>query len=421
MANTYNPYENMLQVLEQAAGTLGLAKDDYEALKYPERELKVSIPVRMDDGSIKVFEGYRVQHSSARGPCKGGLRFHPKVDIDEVKALAAWMSLKCAVANIPYGGAKGAVKIDPRSVSKGELERITRRFTVQIMPIIGPQVDIPAPDVGSNAEMMAWVMDTYSRFEGHAVPGVVTGKPLEVGGSEGRGAATGRGIMLAARQLMRRLGKELAGQRVAVQGMGNVGATTALILAEEGCKIMAVADVSGGLKTDKPEGLNMRAIYKHCYEDRKFLDTYEEEGTVRCSGNDVLTADVDLLVPAALENQLTAANAADVKAPCIVEGANGPTTVEADEIFAKMGKYVVPDILANSGGVVVSYFEWVQNNEGLYWTEEEVNAKLAESMRRAFDEVWNMAEKHKSTLRLGANMIALSRLVAARKIRGFFP
>ena len=421
MANTYNPYENMLQVLEQAAGTLGLAKDDYEALKYPERELKVSIPVRMDDGSIKVFEGYRVQHSSARGPCKGGLRFHPKVDIDEVKALAAWMSLKCAVANIPYGGAKGAVKIDPRSVSKGELERITRRFTVQIMPIIGPQVDIPAPDVGSNAEMMAWVMDTYSMFEGHAVPGVVTGKPLEVGGSEGRGAATGRGIMLAARQLMRRLGKELAGQRVAVQGMGNVGATTALILAGEGCKIMAVADVSGGLKTDKPEGLNMPAIYKHCYEDRKFLDTYEEEGTVRCSGNDVLTADVDLLVPAALENQLTAANAADVKAPCIVEGANGPTTVEADEIFAKMGKYVVPDILANSGGVVVSYFEWVQNNEGLYWTEEEVNAKLAESMSRAFDEVWNMAEKHNSTLRLGANMIALSRLVAARKIRGFFP
>ncbi|MDY3071601.1 MAG: Glu/Leu/Phe/Val dehydrogenase [Eubacteriales bacterium] len=419
MAAAYNPYENMLNVLEKAAGMLGLAESDYEALKYPERELKVSVPVRMDDGSIRVFEGYRVQHSSSRGPCKGGIRFHPQVDIDEVKALAAWMSLKCAVVNIPYGGAKGAVKVDPRSVSKGELERITRRYTAAILPLIGPDKDIPAPDVGSTPEMMGWIMDTYSVFQGHTVPGVVTGKPIGVGGSLGRGEATGRGVLFTARELFARLGKDLSHARVAVQGMGNVGGTTARLLAREGCKVVALADVSGGVICE--DGLNVEEIYQHCYVNRNFLDTYNAPGVIHCTGREVLCADVDLLVPAALENQLTADIAAEVRAPLIVEGANGPTTVEADEIFAKMGKYVVPDILANAGGVVVSYFEWVQNIQSLMWDEEQVNGMLEKVMRRAFAEVWDKAHAHNATLRLGANMVALERLVTAKKIRGIFP
>ncbi|MEA4822993.1 MAG: Glu/Leu/Phe/Val dehydrogenase [Clostridiaceae bacterium] len=419
MAATYNPYENMLNVLEKAAGMLGLAESDYEALKYPERELKVAVPVRMDDGSVRVFEGYRVQHSSSRGPCKGGIRFHPQVDIDEVKALAAWMSLKCAVANIPYGGAKGAVKVDPRSVSHKELERITRRYTAAILPLIGPEKDIPAPDVGSTPEMMGWIMDTYSMFQGHTVPGVVTGKPIGVGGSLGRGEATGRGVLFTARELFSRLGKDLSKARVAVQGMGNVGGTTARLLYREGCKVVALADVSGGVLCE--DGLNVEEIYQYCYINHNFLETYNAPGVIHCTGKEVLCADVDLLVPAALENQLTEEIAADVKAPLIVEGANGPTTVEADEIFAKMGKYVVPDILANAGGVVVSYFEWVQNIQSLMWDEEQVNGMLEKIMRRAFAEVWDKAHEHDATLRLGANMVALARLVSAKKTRGIFP
>ena len=419
MAHEYNPYENMLSTLEKAAGMLGLAPAEYEALKYPERELKVSIPVRMDDGSVRVFEGYRVQHSSSRGPCKGGIRFHQDVNIDEVKALAAWMSLKCAVVNIPYGGAKGAVKVDPRTVSHAELERITRRYTAQILPLIGPEKDVPAPDVGSNAEMMGWIMDTYSVFQGHTVPGVVTGKPIEVGGSLGRSEATGRGVVFTARELFARLGKDLSKARVAVQGMGNVGGTTARLISREGCKVVALADVSGGVICE--DGLNVEEIYQHCYVKRNFLESYNAPGVRHCSGNDVLTADVDLLIPAAMENQLTADNAADVKAPLIVEGANGPTTVEADEIFTKMGKYVVPDILANAGGVVVSYFEWVQNIQSLMWDEDQVNSALEKIMRRAFAEVWDKAHEHNANLRLGANMVALARLVSAKKIRGIFP
>ena len=372
MAAAYNPYDNMLSVLEKAAGMLGLEQNDYEILKYPERELKVSVPVRMDDGSVRVFDGYRVQHSTTRGPGKGGIRFHQDVNLDEVKALAAWMSLKCAVANIPYGGAKGAVKVDPTTISKGELERLTRRFTSMILPMIGPEKDIPAPDVGSNAEMMGWIMDTYSAFKGYSVPGVVTGKPIEAGGSLGRAEATGRGVMIAAREVMKRFGKELKGLRVAVQGMGNVGGTAAKLLYQEGCKIIAVSDVSGGLMCD--DGLDMDMIFAHTSK-RQLLSALNIEGTnmKRISGSDVLIQDVELLVPAALENQLTADNAAQVKARVIVEGANGPTTVEADEIFSKMGKTVVPDILANSGGVIVSYFEWVQNTQCMAWDEATVN------------------------------------------------
>jgi len=420
MAVAYNPYDNMLSVLEKAAGMLGLEHNDYEALKYPERELKVSIPVRMDDGSVRIFDGYRVQHSSSRGPCKGGIRFHQDVNLDEVKALAAWMSLKCAVANIPYGGAKGAVKVDPSTISHAELERLTRRFTTMILPLIGPEKDIPAPDVGSNAEMMGWIMDTYSMFHGHSIPGVVTGKPIEIGGSLGRAEATGRGVMIAAREVMKRLGKELKGLRVAVQGMGNVGGTAAKLLYKEGCKIIAVSDVSGGLMCE--DGLDMDMVFAHTSQ-RKLLSALDIEGTnmKRISGSDVLIQDVELLVPAALENQLTADNAADVKASVIVEGANGPTTVEADEIFTKMGKVVVPDILANSGGVIVSYFEWVQNTQSITWDENDVNEALEKKMVSAFKEVADKAAEHQSTLRLGANMVALERLVKAKKIRGIFP
>jgi len=420
MAAAYNPYDNMLSVLEKAAGMLGLEHNDYEALKYPERELKVSIPVRMDDGSVRIFDGYRVQHSSSRGPCKGGIRFHQDVNLDEVKALAAWMSLKCAVANIPYGGAKGAVKVDPSTISHAELERLTRRFTTMILPLIGPEKDIPAPDVGSNAEMMGWIMDTYSMFHGHSIPGVVTGKPIEIGGSLGRAEATGRGVMIAAREVMKRLGKELKGLRVAVQGMGNVGGTAAKLLYKEGCKIIAVSDVSGGLMCE--DGLDMDMVFAHTSQ-RKLLSALDIEGTnmKRISGSDVLIQDVELLVPAALENQLTADNAADVKASVIVEGANGPTTVEADEIFTKMGKVVVPDILANSGGVIVSYFEWVQNTQSITWDENDVNEALEKKMVSAFKEVADKAAEHQSTLRLGANMVALERLVKAKKIRGIFP
>jgi len=420
MAATYNPYENVLSVMETAANMLGLERGDYEELRYPEREMKVNVPVRMDDGSIRMFEGYRVQHSSSRGPCKGGIRFHQDVNLDEVKALAAMMSLKCSVANIPYGGAKGAVKVDPTPISKGELERLTRRFTSMILPMIGPEKDIPAPDVGSNAEMMGWIMDTYSAFKGYSVPGVVTGKPVEIGGSLGRGEATGRGVMITAREVMKRFGKELKGLRVAVQGMGNVGGTAAKLLYKEGCKIIAVSDVSGGLMCD--DGLDMDMIFAHTSQ-RKLLSALNIEGTnmKRISGGDVLLQDVELLVPAALENQLTANNAAQVKARVIVEGANGPTTVEADEIFKKMGKTVVPDILANSGGVVVSYFEWVQNTQCMAWDEATVNEALEKKMVSAFKEVADKAAAHDTTLRLGANMLALERLVKAKKIRGIFP
>ncbi|NMA08474.1 MAG: Glu/Leu/Phe/Val dehydrogenase [Clostridiales bacterium] len=416
---SYNPYENMLNVLEKAAGMLGLEKSDYEELKYPERELKVSIPVRMDDGSIRVFEGYRVQHSSSRGPCKGGIRFHSQVDIDEVKALAAWMSLKCAIANIPYGGAKGAVKVDPRSVSHAELERITRRYTAAIFPLIGPERDIPAPDAGSTSEMMGWIMDTYSMMKGYSVPGAVTGKPIGIGGSLGRSEATGRGILFTARELFHRLGRELQGACIAIQGMGNVGGTTARLMFREGCKVVALADISGGVINY--EGLDAEALYQHCYINRNFLESYNAPGVIHCTSEDVLCADADLLIPAAMENQLTAEIAPNVKAPLIVEAANGPTTVEGDEIFAKMGKYIVPDILANAGGVVVSYFEWVQNTQSLMWDEEQVNGMLEKTMRRAFAEVLNKAKEYNTTLRLGANMVALERLVTAKRIRGIFP
>lgn len=415
----YNPYENMLKVLESAAKLAKVAEGDYAVLKYPERELKVSFPVEMDDGSVKVFEGYRVQHSSIRGPCKGGVRYHPDVDMDEVKALAAWMSLKCAVANIPYGGAKGAVKVDPSSLSKNELRRLTRGYTAAILPIIGPHKDIPAPDVNTNAEIMGWIMDTYNNLTGSISPGVVTGKPIEIGGSLGRAEATGRGVAIAFQKIMEKTRQRIQGCRVAVQGMGNVGGTAALLISRLGAKVVAVSDVSGGLYCG--EGLDIEAIRDYTKDRRSLLKDYHQEGAERIDNHELLTCDCDVLIPAALENQIDAETAWQLRANIIVEGANGPTTADADKVLEERGTLLVPDILANSGGVIVSYFEWVQNIQSLSWEEDEVNCKLQKIMEKAFEEVWQEAKAHKTTMRMGANILALRRIVAVKQMYGIFP
>lgn len=420
MSKSYNPYENMLEVLEKAAKMLGLEENDYITVKYPERELKVSIPVEMDDGSIKVFEGYRIQHSSTRGPCKGGIRYHQNVNVDEVKALAAWMSFKCAVVNIPYGGSKGAIKVNPKELSKNELKNLTRRYTAMILPLIGPEKDIPAPDVNTNSEIMGWIMDTYSIFKGYTVPGVVTGKPIEVGGSLGRSEATGRGVMFVTREILHRLGMPIIGAKVAIQGMGNVGGIAAKLLHNEGCKIVALSDVSGGVYCKN--GLKVDEIRAFLSDGNgRLLIDYNIADVTHISNEDVLTAEVDVLIPAALENQINEEVAANIKAGIIVEGANGPTTVEADAVLKRNGKKLVPDILANAGGVVVSYFEWVQNIQSLMWDEEEVNRALEKIMIRAFNEVWDKAQEKNTTLRMGAYMVAIDRIVKAKKIRGVFP
>lgn len=420
MSKAYNPYDNVLKVVQDAADILGYDTSDIEALKYPERELKVSIPVRMDDGTTRVFQGYRVQHSTSRGPAKGGVRFHPAVDLDEVKALAAWMTFKCAVVNIPYGGGKGGVVCDPNALSENEIRAITRRFTAAIFPLIGPDQDIPAPDVGTNAKVMGWMMDTYSMMKGHCVHGVVTGKPIELGGALGRNEATGRGVMFTTKNILKKLDIDPVGATVAVQGMGNVGSITAKLLNQEGMKVVAVSDVSGGIY--KAEGLNIPAILEYLSEDRKnLLSGYEEDGMSRISNEELLELEVQVLVPAALENQINGDNADKIKASIIVEAANGPTTSEADDILNKKGILVVPDILANAGGVVVSYFEWVQNIQSVSWTEEEVNAKLKNIMDPAFEAVYSIAKSKNTTLRTGAYLIAVKRVADAKKARAIWP
>ncbi len=413
----YNPFDNVLHIVENAATLLGYQPSDYIMLKYPERELKVALPVKMDDGSIKVFEGFRVQHSTSRGPAKGGIRYHQQVNMDEVKALAAWMTFKCAVVNIPFGGGKGGIVVDPSTLSKGELCRLTRRFTAMIYPIIGPDKDIPAPDVGTNAEVMGWIMDTYSMFQGHSVPGVVTGKPLAIGGALGRADATGRGVMLNTQFILKKLGIKKENVTVAVQGMGNVGGAYAKLMAKEGYKIVAVSDVSGAIYC--PQGLNIPEILEHVKTG--FLSDYNAPGITRLSNEELLTLDVTVLAPAALENQINETNADQIKAKIIVEGANGPTTVAADNILNQKGVVVVPDILANAGGVIVSYFEWVQNIQSVSWNEEEVNEKLKNIMHKAFCDVWNLSQEKQESLRTAAYLIAVKRVVEAKKIRGVFP
>ena len=420
MSKQYNPYDNVLKVVKNAADVLGFSDSDIEAIKYPERELQVSIPVRMDDGSTRVFQGYRIQHSTSRGPAKGGIRFHPAVNSDEVRALAAWMTFKCAVVNIPYGGGKGGVFCDPNELSENEIRAITRRFTAAIAPLIGPEQDIPAPDVGTNAKVMGWMMDTYSMLKGHCIHGVVTGKPIELGGALGRNEATGRGVMFTAKNMLRKLNVDMKGTSVAIQGMGNVGSITAKLLHKEGMKVVAVSDVSGGIY--KEEGLDIPAILEFLSKDRKnLLKDYNEEGITRITNSELLELDVKVLVPAALENQINESNADKIRAEIIIEAANGPVTAEADQILEERGIVVVPDILANAGGVVVSYFEWVQNIQSVSWTEESVNEKLKEIMDPAFEAVWNIAHENNTTLRMGAYLIAVKRVVDAKQARAIWP
>ncbi|MCU6746432.1 Glu/Leu/Phe/Val dehydrogenase [Faecalicatena acetigenes] len=416
----YNPYENVVSTVNKAAAILGYSHSDYEAVLYPERELKVSVPVCMDDGSVRVFEGYRVQHSTSRGPAKGGIRYHQNVNEDEVKALAAWMTFKCAVVNIPYGGGKGGIVCDPTTLSEEELRRLTRRFTAMIAPIIGPEQDIPAPDVGTNATVMGWIMDTYSMLKGHCVPGVVTGKPLELGGALGRSEATGRGVMITSLNVLRALQIPISGTTAVVQGMGNVGSVSAKLLHMAGMKILGVSDVSGGLYCE--DGLDIPDILEYINAKRgNLLEGYEKENVKHITNEELLELETTLLVPAALENQIHKDNADRIRAKVIVEAANGPTSIEADEILQKKGIVLVPDILANAGGVVVSYFEWVQNIQSVSWSEEHVNEQLKTIMDQAFKAVWDISKEKETTLRTGAYLIAVKRVVDAKNLRGIWP
>ncbi len=419
MSKSYNPYDDVLSILYKTAKMLGYEESDYEAIKYPERELKVSVPVTMDDGTVKIFEGFRVQHSTSRGPAKGGIRYHYNVNENEVKALAAWMTFKSAVVNIPYGGAKGGIVCDPSKLSTGELSRLTRRFTSMIAPIIGPEQDIPAPDVGTTPEIMGWIMDTYSMLKGHSIPGVVTGKPIGLGGSLGRNEATGFGVSIITKNILKTKNISVKGTSVVIQGMGNVGSIAAKYLYEAGMRVIAVSDVSCGLYN--PDGLDIPSIIEYLGRSKKNLlkDFVTEDKVI--NNRELLALDTMVLIPAALENQINMDTVNDIKAKIIVEAANGPTTVEADAILEKRGITVVPDILANTGGVIVSYFEWVQNIQSLYWTKDEVNEKLEAIMTNAFHSVVEMSNEKKNSLRSGAYLIAVKRVVDAKKSRGIWP
>ena len=413
-------WDTVLTQLDDVAHRLKLAPGIHAILRQPERELTVAVPVRMDDHQIKVFTGYRIQHSSARGPCKGGIRYHPDVSLNEVRALAALMTWKCAVVGIPYGGAKGGVQCDPRHMSEDEVCRMTRRYTAMIMPIIGSKRDIPAPDVNTNAQTMAWMADTVSMLEGKAVTSVVTGKPIALGGSLGRKEATGRGVAIVTNELLRRRRRRLSETTVAVQGYGNVGASAATILHQMGCRIAAVSDISGGLYHAR--GFDIADINRHVAAHPKhLLDGYEAPGVEGISNDELLVSDVDVLIPCALEHQIHVGNAPHIQAKMVIEGANGPTTREADDILDDRHITVVPDILANAGGVVVSYFEWVQNLQCFFWSEAEVNRTLKEIMVRSFKEVWAFSRRQEVPLRLGAYMLAVEKVASAVQSRGVFP
>lgn len=411
----YNPFDNFVAVMDKAAGVMGISEEDYLTFKYPERELKVALPVRMDDGSLKVFEGFRIQHSTLRGPAKGGVRYHQNVNVDEVRALSAWMTFKCAVAAIPYGGGKGGIVCRPREMSKSELERLTRTYIDKISAIISPNTDIPAPDVGTNAQTMDWMVDEYSKLKGESVYGIVTGKSIEIGGSKGRNEATGRGVCFVTLEMMKKYNMKPEDCKIVIQGMGNVGSISAKLLAEEGAKIVAVSDVSCAIYNEN--GLDIAGIYKYLDSGKNLLDGYTGD-CKRITNAELLELPCDILIPAALENQITAENADRIKAKIVIEAANGPTTVEADEILNKKGVKVLPDILSNSGGVIVSYFEWVQNLQNFYWEEDDVNAKLKRQIVGAFNDVFVAREKYDCTFRVAAYIVALNRLVTAKKLRG---
>ena len=407
-------------MLDDVALSIKLDPGLHAILRQPERELAVAVPTTMDDGRIQVFTGYRIQHSSARGPCKGGIRYHPDVDMDEIRALAALMTIKCAVVDIPYGGAKGGIQCDPRHMSQSELCRMTRRYASMIMPIIGSKRDIPAPDVNTNAQTMAWIVDTISMMQGKTSMDIVTGKPIPLGGSLGRREATGRGVAITTHELLKRLGHRLDEMTVAVQGYGNVGSFAATILDRMGCKVVAVSDVSGGLYN--PLGLDIPTINRHVSQHPKhMLEGYVAPDVDRIDNQELLTAKVDVLIPAALEHQIHADNASDIGCKYIVEGANGPTTPEADEILRDRNIIVVPDILANAGGVVVSYFEWVQDLQFYFWDEDEVNRNLKRIMSNSFARVYDYCHSRNVPLRLGAYMLAVDKVASAMQERGMFP
>ncbi|GIU71369.1 MAG: glutamate dehydrogenase [Candidatus Nitrosocaldaceae archaeon] len=411
-----NPYENALKQLDDAAKLINLDEGLHQFLRKPKRVLEVSIPVRMDDGSVRVFTGYRVQHNDARGPYKGGIRYHPAVTLDEVKALATWMTWKCAIVDIPLGGGKGGIVCDPRKMSVNELERLTRRYAYAISDIIGPEVDIPAPDVYTTSREMAWIMDTYSALKGKMTPGVITGKPLAVGGSQGRAEATGKGLAFCVREGAKKANIDMNNAKVAIQGFGNAGTYAARFLSEMGATIIAVSDSTSGVYND--DGLDVEALIKHK------ADTGKVKGFANAkeiTNAELLELECDILVPAAYENQITKDNANNIKAKIIGEAANGPTTPEADEILFNKGVMVIPDILANAGGVTVSYFEWVQNLTRDYWSHEVVINKLEDKMVNAFNAVYQTAEEYKVDLRKGSMVLAVNRVVEAVNARGIWP
>jgi glutamate dehydrogenase (NAD(P)+) len=411
-----DPWEMALRQFSLAADRLGLKRGIRDVLGRPHREFTVHFPVQMDDGSVRMFTGYRVVHNGTLGPTKGGLRYSPHVRDSEVRALAMWMTWKCALNHLPYGGAKGGVTCDPSLLSAAELERLTRRYATEISPLVGPHEDIPAPDVGTNAQIMAWFMDTYSMHRGYSVPTVVTGKPVVVGGSAGRLEATGRGVMIAAREAARYLGRSLAGSRVVVQGSGNVGSVAARLLHAQGCTVVGLSDVRGGIYN--PKGFDPNAALAHLRETGA-LAGYP--GADAVSNAELLELACDILVPAAIEGQITTANAARIRASMIVEGANGPTTPEADEILNARGVTIVPDILANAGGVIVSYFEWVQDLQSYFWSEEEINENLERLMLHSVEQVMRFAREQEVSLRTGALIFAVKRVADALTTRGIYP
>jgi glutamate dehydrogenase (NAD(P)+) len=411
-----NPFKIAIEQFNRAADCLELDDSIRQILQHPKRQLVVSIPVKMDGGDVKVFEGYRVQHNIARGPAKGGIRFHPNVSLDEVKALASWMTWKCATVGIPYGGGKGGVICDPKSMSQPELERLTRRYAFEIAPIIGPDRDIPAPDVYTDEQTMAWIMDTISMVRGHTELGVVTGKPLSLGGSAGRGEATARGALYALREACRVKGMNLRDARVAVHGFGNAGAHVARLVAADGARVVAVADSQSGVYSAK--GIDVQAALRHKAETRAVRGLANAD---EISATEVLEVDCDILLPSALENSITLANVRGVKAKIVAELANGPTTPGADRALADRGVFLVPDILANAGGVTVSYYEWVQNQYNYFWTEERVNESLEQTMRKAFADVHTTAQQYDTDMRTGAYILAVGRVAEATRVRGIFP
>ncbi|HYH00656.1 MAG TPA: Glu/Leu/Phe/Val dehydrogenase [Terriglobales bacterium] len=410
-----NPWEAQATRFDLAAQKLNLDEGLWKVLRYPSREITVHIPVQMDDGRIEVFTGYRVQHSIARGPAKGGIRYAPDVTLDEVRALASWMSWKCAVVNIPFGGAKGGIICDPKKMSRSELERMTRRYTAELIEFIGPEKDVPAPDMNTNEQTMAWIMDTYSMHMRQTVTAVVTGKPVALGGSRGRREATGRGVMVICDEAMKKLGMNREETRVIVQGFGNVGSNAARLMHEAGYRIIGIAEWDGGLYNSN--GIDIDALVEY---KEKNGTIHGFKGAEKADSAELMITECDVLVPAATENVITSKNAADVKAKVIVEGANGPTTATADEILADKGVFVMPDILANAGGVTTSYFEWVQDRQGYFWKESVVNEQLEHIMRSAFEDVVRTAEVHKVNNRIAAYMLAIDRVASAIKLRGIY-